>query len=355
MLDARANPLAVALPRGQSAVFLAAIRDWEARKVCELLVEHRMDPTIVDTQLEQTALFFAVRNHKLSGGVDCARYLISQRCDPDHVDKHGHTPLFYAVQRPDPECMQALIMAGADPNKCDSINQTPVFYAAKSSAEKCMKELLSARADATVRDAMGRTALFLCTSPPVAELLMENGCGANVRNNTGQTALFLAAERGLVDVTRALLNLRCEIDIMDSSGETSLFHAARKNEEDVCRVLLVEGGADVSWRNHQGLMAIDKTHVPAVKKLLALHAAAAASLPARKRGLEASNGGGCSSNGSQVSTIERDTRRKCVLIFKDRRGRTISPGDPGYKVALRELVAECPWLNGWDNTLDNMR
>jgi len=310
-----------------------------------------VDPTVVDTQLQQTALFFAVRNHKFSGGMDCARYLISQRCDPDHVDKQGQTPLFYAVQRPDPECTQTLIMEGADLNKRDSVMQTPVFYAAKG-AEKCMKELLLARADATVRDAMGSTALFRCTRPRVAELLLEYRCGANVRDNTGQTALFSAAKQGLADVTRTLLDLRCEINIVDMCGETSLFQAAKIKDAarssdalPVCRVL-VERGADVSCMNHQGLMAIDKTNIPAVKKLLTRHAATAASTPARKRGLEAGSGGGCSSNGSHVST-ERDTRRKCILIFKDSSGRDITPDSPDYKAALRELVAECPWLNGW--------
>merc|ERR1711884_53631 len=101
LLESRANPM-LAMPRNQNLVFLAAIRVSEAQKVCELLVERRVDPTVVDTDMEQTALFFAVRNHPQSGGIDCARYLINQRCSLDHVDKMGQTPLFYAVKNRPP-------------------------------------------------------------------------------------------------------------------------------------------------------------------------------------------------------------------------------------------------------------
>merc|ERR1712032_197791 len=263
--------------------------------------------------------------------------------------------------RTDPECMEALILAGAEPNKSDSAGRTPVFYAASSGAEKCMKVLLLAGADAKVCDKRGRTALFPCKTPAVAEILSEYRCNANLRDNTGQTALFTAASRGHADVTRTLLTLRCEINATDNNGETCLFYAARANDavgsHAVCHVLLVEGGADVSCKNKQGLTAIEDTSNPTVKKLLARYGATASSTPApptRKRGLEANKGVGCSSNGSQASvsqvSIERDIRRKCVLIFEDSRGRTISPGSSDYKAALRELVAECPWLDGWGSS-----
>jgi len=357
-LDARTDPQTVAMAvvgRGQNLVFVAATRSQEARRVCELLVEYRVDPAQKDTQLEQTALFFAVRNHEKSGGIDCARYLINQRCDPDHVDTQCQTPLFYAAQRPDTECLQALIDAGAQPNRCDRIGQTAVFYAASVGAEKCMKVLLMARADATVHDASGQTALFYCKSPSVAELLLEHRCNANLRDNSGLTALSVAASMQVKaktpDVTCTLLKLRCDPDATDNNGETSLFYAAkaaRPNDAvEACRIL-VEGGADVLCRNNKGLTAADKTNHNAVRKLLARYVEN--DRPARKRSLEASNGVGCNGNASQVST-ERDTRRKCILIFEDPRGTTIDPGSPEYLAALRELVAECPWLNGWGSAL----
>merc|ERR1712129_142255 len=113
-----------------------------------------------DAEMGQTALFFAVRNHPQSGGIDGARYLINQRCSLDHVDKQGQAPLFYAVRnrpdiRPDSEgvdCARHLIKQRCSPDHVDKQGQTPQFSAVLRPDPECMEALIMEGANLNTLD-----------------------------------------------------------------------------------------------------------------------------------------------------------------------------------------------------------
>jgi len=183
LLQAAANPMSVAISDGENLVFFAAARAQGACEVCELLVEGRLDPTLVDTRLQQTPLFFAVRAGKHAGGLECAHFLMEQQCSPNHADRRGETLIFYAAQRPEAECSKALLERRANPNHINRFGHTAVFYAARTCAVACLRVLLTARADANACDMSGQTALWEAANTTVMELLLAHQC------NVDQTTL----------------------------------------------------------------------------------------------------------------------------------------------------------------------
>merc|ERR1712007_95918 len=96
-----------------------------------MLVERKVCASTIDTGLQQTPLFFAVRSEPESGGLECPSFLIQHSCNADHVDVLGQTPLFYAAKRESPECVEALIGARAVVDTADSSGKRATFFAAK--------------------------------------------------------------------------------------------------------------------------------------------------------------------------------------------------------------------------------
>jgi len=72
--------------------------------------------------------------------------------------------------------------------------------------------LLDAGSDVNAADADGRTALMLATiggHEGVASLMIDRrGCDVNLVDSTQRTSLFYAAQAGLVDTVKRLLDVR---------------------------------------------------------------------------------------------------------------------------------------------------
>eukprot|EP00927_Polykrikos_kofoidii_P050897 TRINITY_DN4473_c0_g2_i1.p1 TRINITY_DN4473_c0_g2~~TRINITY_DN4473_c0_g2_i1.p1 ORF type:complete len:1111 (+),score=228.72 TRINITY_DN4473_c0_g2_i1:384-3716(+) len=264
VLAARGDPKTVLIPRGQNLVFTAAAREKDACEVCKLLVQRQVDPTAVDTQLQQTALFFAVRPltpsavptrvaEKAAGDGACARFLLTEKCSPHHVDLHGQTPMFYAVKREAADCSEALIEAKASVNHTDALRQSPCFFAAQANSVECIGALIRARADVNCTDNAGQTSLFRVSSRPAAQLLLESACCVNQRDNSGLTPLCVAASIGSSAVVRVLVAANGDVHSEDVSGDSVLYHAARGREPvEMCRILMGEFGADPNRKNKRG-------------------------------------------------------------------------------------------------------
>jgi len=62
---------------------------------------------------------------------------------------------------------------------------------------------------------------------PMARLLVDNGVRADSRDNVRRSALFHAAEQGLCDIIKFLVDdCAVEVDAKDSNLQTPLFFAA---------------------------------------------------------------------------------------------------------------------------------
>ncbi|EXF80835.1 hypothetical protein CFIO01_01206 [Colletotrichum fioriniae PJ7] len=71
-----------------------------------------------------------------------------------------------------------------------------------------------------------------------ALLLMDSGADVNVRDMEGKTALIKAADKGLVEVVKALIERGAEVNDQDIYGRTALSYAAWRRHNDVIGYLL---------------------------------------------------------------------------------------------------------------------
>jgi truncated hemoglobin YjbI len=94
--------------------------------------------------------------------------------------------------------------------------------------------------------------------------------GANVNADDGVkrcTALHMAARRGHVEVTEALLDCGANIEARDSLGETPLRRAVNCDKTDVA-AFLVSKGADIHSKGSKGLTPVLAARSPAMKRLM---------------------------------------------------------------------------------------
>lgn len=86
---------------------------------------------------------------------------------------------------------------------------------------------------------------------PGALACLSAGTSIHARNFDEQTPLHIAAERGLVDVMRALLDKGADPDARDFEGETPLHLAALKDQSRAINLLLAHG-ADIDAQDNDG-------------------------------------------------------------------------------------------------------
>uniref|UniRef100_A0A7S1AK78 Uncharacterized protein n=1 Tax=Noctiluca scintillans TaxID=2966 RepID=A0A7S1AK78_NOCSC len=360
LLEARAD-LSVPMPFGQNLIFLAASRSQSAKETASLL--------------------------------------IGARCNPDHVDHYGQTPLFKAAQGQDPSCTEALLADRADPQQRDRKGKTATFYAAKEGAVASLQALLRARADPGALDNEEQTPLFFASTAAVATLLIVHRCDIEHGDLRGRTALMTSASRGSTEVIHALVDAAANVHSQDPSGQTCLFYAP----PETCRVL-VACGADSAHRNHKGNTAAEQALLNPRTAVSSLPCAAAAvpnvavatpssnllvpsaapfppssavgmaaevapsattvlqnfvSHPRRATNKRSASTAGLpgatavtSALRARGETIASKSRREWVLTFEDPKnpGTTIPYGTPQYAAALQDLLHRCPWLDGWERS-----
>lgn len=199
LIDSGHSPTADA--DGLSLVFHAVSRKSEGSlEICKLLIEEQGLAAWDVNSEAQTPLFYAVR----SGNMDCMKYLIQQRCDPQHEDEYGRTAIFEAVALDQPDCAAFLHEQGVNLFCRDCNGQTSLFEARR----KCLEWLLSMKGDIEQRDSKGKT------------------------------PLFAAARRGDVETVCTLLKARADVHVCDARQENCLFSAVVSKSMEVCRLLL---------------------------------------------------------------------------------------------------------------------
>ncbi|KAK3247941.1 hypothetical protein CYMTET_42571 [Cymbomonas tetramitiformis] len=122
----------------------------------------------------------------------------------------------------------------------------PWFAAVEFGLVEVTRELLEKGAVVDAEDAEGRTALTVALAfgqETATRALLEAGAGVSA--GTGQRPVHAAAEKGMVEMVRELVDKGAEVDAEDAEGRTALTVALAFGQEAAARALL-EAGAGVN-------------------------------------------------------------------------------------------------------------
>nr|WP_274390096.1 ankyrin repeat domain-containing protein [Azospirillum doebereinerae] len=114
---------------------------------------------------------------------------------------------------------------------------------------------LSAPATATPGLHSRESVLALLRNPTELTRALQSGTAPDTRLDNGKTLLMVAAEQGLTDATRILLDRKARTDLRTSDGATAVMYAAWGGYESVVTAL-ADGGADLDATNDDGKTAL---------------------------------------------------------------------------------------------------
>src|SRR2546421_5954513 len=126
--------------------------------------------------------------------------------------------------------------------------------------------LLRRGANVNATDILGNSALTYAegckrhddqTRVQLIELLIAKGAEVNHTDNDGATTLMYAARNGDTQAVNALLRNRASVNLADNNGETALIKAAAASCTEETVRALINAGADLDARDHEGRNALD--------------------------------------------------------------------------------------------------
>ena len=198
--------------------------------------------------------------------------------DPQHVNQLGGilgTPLHASVLGGHLEVFQLLLAHGAHVNSLSGDNWTPLHVALDTRHLDITKWLLDHGADVNFKEKMGRTPLhFAGDNLEAFRMLLEHNAEVDSRSNDGYTPLRRAWQRGRsTDVLQLFLDHNADVRACDTEVYTPLHFAAENGLLELARTLL-ERDVEVNPRADYGstpfLRALQNGH-PDVARLLLDH------------------------------------------------------------------------------------
>jgi ankyrin repeat protein len=186
-------------------------------------------------------------------------FLSQEEIDPSFQNEEGQTALGLSAANNHVNVVRLLLVVpGIAVNESDLKGRTPILNAVHSKSVENMTSLLRAKGLKIDVNREGRvdfqpkSPLSLASEypePDIAKLLLSSpAIHADQRGHNFQTALHWAANEGIEDTVKALLECGANPDPEDYEGNTPLFYATRRGNASIVRMLL-EAGADP---NHSG-------------------------------------------------------------------------------------------------------
>lgn len=227
----------------------------------------------------------------LEGHVSTVRVLLDHGFDPNLRANGGMTALYLASHGGRTKVVKVLIEAGASIDIPDNDLKSPLMAAVMEGRMKVLDLLLRAGANKDATDSRGYSALgnaVNCRNLEMVTRLLESGVDVDRGPNSEETPLSLAvrggegkmvhlllqagstmrtwtanrsllcvaAQLGLQDVIKTILEHGVEVDHIADQGWTALFYAAFSGHSMAARVLIEIGGANVRHRDENNLTAL---------------------------------------------------------------------------------------------------
>uniref|UniRef100_A0A0N5AQ99 ANK_REP_REGION domain-containing protein n=1 Tax=Syphacia muris TaxID=451379 RepID=A0A0N5AQ99_9BILA len=272
---------------GVTAVHWAVIADAEKCLKYILKIPHNPEWMLLKDSHGITPVHLAAKLGKtkflkmlLEAVVDVERFY------EEALDECNRSSLHYAATCAQLNCCEVLLDSclQLQADQRDDNNQTPFMCAAASIYPEAANvvRLLGMRlvkngkqSLLTARDKNGRTALHLAVltsnNPVIEVLLNELQCQSETFDNEGRTPLHYAAHRGLLEVTKMLLDAKARNVTRDIFGVTPAHYAAAEGHREILDLLLRRPNPQEVYdkdRRSCLVWAIVKRQVETVKYLL---------------------------------------------------------------------------------------
>ena len=232
---------------GENALHLAA--RFGTSDVVQSLLEMEINPNVV-TYVGLTPLHCAVINDKFPDDrLAIIRSLVEYGSDIDREDKHGHTPLYAAVDNNSSVTVMYLVEMGARVNHEARNGSTPLIVAVELFNVLTINYLLEHGAKAQGKNGEGDGLLHIAILASsnldlqykVIEKLLAHGASINERNADKSTPLHITLHFGHAQLVDLLIRSDTDIHAKDSRNRSILQLAVIRNLHEVVLKLLAMG------------------------------------------------------------------------------------------------------------------
>jgi ankyrin repeat protein len=176
---------------------------------------------------------------------------------------HSQTPrqvddFTTAVKFDDVAEVKSLLKSGVNPNLLDPKGNSMLVLAIREKSAKVIDLLLSEPSiDVNLTNKSGENALMMASFdgqfPVVKALVIDKKAAVN---KTGWAPIHYAATNGHLQITQFLIANGAMVNALSPSETTPLMMSVSSGNELLIKLLL-DNGADLRMRNHEGYTAID--------------------------------------------------------------------------------------------------
>ena len=185
-------------------------------ELIDLLIEH-MNQIVPPVDRQADGGTTALMRSTMAGDVMAIKDLLAAGADASRRDRHGESPLSFAVTHDLDEVVQALRAAGVErlpENKV--VGHESIVLAGNQGALGAILDLLDSGVPIDTTDLDGNTALTAGeVHPGVIKVLAKLGANLSHRNSEGKTAYMIAAASNRTRMMRILKDLGSPIDSPD--------------------------------------------------------------------------------------------------------------------------------------------
>jgi len=178
-------------------------------------------------------------------------------CSANAQTDEQMTSLINAVKFDDVSEVRSLLSKGVSPNSKDSNGNPILFVAIREKSYKVIDILLTNKTiDVNLPNKSNETPLMIASIDgelAVDKLLVQKGAEIN---REGWTPLHYACSTGKLEVAQYLIANGAKVNALSPSETTPLMMAVNSGNAYLVKLLL-DNGADLRLRNHEGYSAID--------------------------------------------------------------------------------------------------